>query len=165
MTAPAHHWTIVRDGVDKTRLLEQRILEGALDPAVRDIACRLVQSAPQGAHLERLERLHRFVRDSPSYQREAVELFQPARLTLEQGGDCDDLTILLGSLGWALRYPFAVEPVGDPLDPRHYSLSLGWPEADDPIGDARTNWVNTEAAAAVAFGESSQAAARRRAVL
>ena len=92
-------------------------------------------------------------------------MFQTARTTLEHGGDCDDLVILLGALAWALRYPFAVEPVGDPLDPVHYSLALGFPAADEPQGNPNTVWFNTEPAAAAAFGESAQAAANRRAPL
>lgn len=124
-----------------------------------------MRSTDRNAHAERIARLHRFVRDSIDYHREPIEMFQHARTTLEEGGDCDDLTILLGAMAWSLRYPWAVEPVGDPNDPAHYSLALGWPAADEPHGNARTHWLQTEAAAAALLGEHPYAAAERGAPL
>lgn len=161
----AHHLAIAANGVEKTRLLETRIFEGALDPAVRGVAVRMMLGVPRGDHVERLSRLHRFVRDAVPYHREPVEMFQRAGITLELGGDCDCLVILLGALAWSLRYPWAVEPVTDPMDPDHYTVSLGYPTSQDPHGDRHTHWIYTEAAAAAAFGESPLAAARRRAPL
>jgi hypothetical protein len=155
----------VRGGVEKTRLLEQRIILGALEPAVRDVATRLIAGTGRNDHVERIARLHRFVRDSVDYYREPIEMFQSPTLTLERGGDCDDLVILLGSLGWALRYPWAVEPVGDPDNPEHYSLLLGWPASDEPHGDPGTRWIQTEAAVAAALGEHPRRAGERRAPL
>lgn len=155
----------VPGGIEKTRLLETRIFEGALEPAVRDIAVRLVAGTNRNDHTERLARLHRFVRDSIDYHREPIELFQSATLTLERGGDCDDLVILLGALAWSLRYPWAVEPVGDPNDPDHYSIALGWPAGNEPRGEPRTHWIQAEASAAAVFGEHPNAAAERGAPL
>lgn len=160
-----HELVWVRDGRDKTRLLMDRIYEGATDPNVREVAQLLVRGTDRNAHAERLERLHRFVRDSVDYHREPIEMFQRAGLTLEVGGDCDCLVILLGSLVWALRYPWRVRPVGDELDPEHYSLLVGYPAGDSPHGDDFTTWIHAEPSAAAAFGESSEAAGRRRAVL
>lgn len=165
MRAPAHQWLTVPDGRAKTELLRERIFEGALDPTVRDIAVRLVQSVDRNDHRERLARLHRHVRDNLSYQREPVEQFQSASWTLEHGGDCDCLTIALGALAWSLRYPVQVQPHGPPDDPEHYSLWLGMPAGDSPDGDASTEWIHAEASAAAAFGERTEAAAQRRAPL
>jgi hypothetical protein len=158
-------WNWVRDGYEKTELVRARVYEGAIQPAVRDVAVRLVAGTDRNAHHERLARLHRFVRDSIDYHREPVEILQSATLTLERGGDCDDLVILLGALAWSLRYPWIVEPVGDPRDPHHYSLLLGWPPSDSPHGDATTRWVQTEPSVAAAFGETPEAAAERGAML
>jgi len=165
MTAPRHTWLTVRDGREKTQRIYDRILEGALDPAVRDIAVRLVQMVDRNDHLERLARLHRFVRDAVSYQREPVEQLQAAPWTLEHGGDCDCLTILLGALAWSLRYPFDVSPHGDSRDPEHYSLSLGWPASDEFSGDESTQWIHAEVSAAALLGESTESAALRGAPL
>lgn len=125
MMLPAHRWQWVRDGEAKTELLRERIFEGALHPLVRDTAVRLVQMCDRNDHAERVARLHRFARDWVDYHQESVELFQHAAHTLEHGGDCDDLTILLGALAWTLRYPWIVVPHGDPQDPVHYSLFIG----------------------------------------
>ncbi len=160
-----HRLVWVRDGREKTRLLIDRIYEGATDPAVREVAQLLVRGTDRNAHAERLERLHRFVRDSVDYHREPVEMFQRPGITLEHGGDCDDLVILLASLAWALRYPWLVRPVGDERDPEHYSLLLGYPAGDSPHGDAFTTWHHAEPSAAAMFGESSEEAGNRRAVL
>lgn len=159
------NWLRVRDGVEKTRLLETRIMEGAVEPLVRSVAVELVRTLPRNDHIGRLERLHRFVRNAVDYHRESVEQFQRPSITLEQGGDCDDLSALLGALAWSLRYPWALEPVGDPMDPEHYSLLLGWPASNEPHGDAGTHWVNTETSLAAMFGESATAAAERGAPL
>lgn len=162
---PSHRLQLVRDGEAKTELLRERVFEGALHPLVRETAVLLVQMVDRNDHAERLARLHRFVRDSVDYHQESVELFQHPAYTIEHGGDCDDLTALLAALGWTLRYPWIVLPHGDPKDPRHYSTWLGWPSADLPEGDDRTTWVHLEPSAAAAFGETSEQAGARRAVL
>lgn len=165
MNAPAHRWLAIHDGRQKTELVRERILEGALHPNVRDVAVRLTHMVDRNDHRERIARLHRFVRDAVSYHREPVEQLQHADWTLHWGGDCDCLSILLGALGWSLRYPFAIQDHGDPADPEHYSLWLGWPSSDTPDGDSRTKWTHAEVSAAAALGERTEAAAQRRAPL
>lgn len=156
---------VVSGGVEKTRLLETRVLEGALDPAVREIAVRLVHAWPRNAHAARLECLHRFVRDVVDYHREPIETFQAAGVTLQQGGDCDCLVILLCSLAWSLGYPWVADPKGPADDPDHYSCLLGYPPTDAPHGEQWTHWVQCETSCAAKFGETPQAAGARRAPL
>ncbi len=156
---------VVRGGVEKTRLLIQRILEGSLQPDVREVAVELVRTCPRNAHMLRLERLHRFVRSVVDYHREPIETFQSASYTLHHGGDCDCLTILLGAMGWSLRYPFAVLPFGDLDDPEHYALWLGDPPHDCPTGDEHTHWTPAEVSVQARFGEPTEAAGARRAEL
>lgn len=161
-----HHRLVwVRDGEVKTELLRQRILEGALHPEIGDTAVLLTRSVDRNDHHETIARLHRFVRDSVRYHREPIERLQHAAWTLHHGGDCDCLTILLGSLAWSLRYPWRVEPHGDPKNPEHYSLWLGWPPSERPDGDAHTHWIHAEVSASASLGETSESAAARRAVL
>lgn len=164
MNAPMHDWVSV-PASQKTALVRQRILEGALHPSVRDVAVRLTQMVARNDHHERISRIHRHVRDNLSYHREPVEQFQSADWTLQHGGDCDCLTIAAGALAWSLRYPFVVQPHGDPDDPEHYSIWIGWPAHDDPWGDRRTTWIHCELSAAAATGERSEEAAQRRAPL
>lgn len=155
----------VRDGLEKTRLLTELCYRGALEPAIRSVAVRLVQGVARDNHIERLARLHRFVRDSVDYHRESIETFQPASFTLQEGGDCDDHVILLCSLAWTLRYPFVPEPIGDPRDPDHYTCRLGYPPSDSPHGDARTIWLQCETTIDALFGEGLGHAKRRLAHL
>lgn len=143
----------VRDGIDKTDLAYELAYRGALDAAVRQTAVAIVKGLPRDAHRDRIERLHRFVRDSVPYHRESIETFQPAIVTLTDGGDCDDHAILLSALAWSIRYPFVIEPVGEPADPDHYSTKLGYPPGDSPHGDARTTWLQCETTIDALFGE------------
>lgn len=156
----AQAWRLVDalDGRGKTALLATRVVEGALDPVVRELAIRLVQGERDDER--RLERLWRFVSRIP-YFREPIEIFAPARSTLYQGGDCDDHTIALCALAWSLRYPWAVEPHGDPSNPIHYSARLGWPAATEPHGDTSTRWIACETTIPTVWGETTAAAAGR----
>lgn len=151
----------VRDGIEKTQLAYELVYRSAIDPAVRMVAVALVKTAPRDDHRERLARLHRFVRDSVDYHREAIETFQPPAVTLEEGGDCDDHVILLGALAWSIRYPFILEPVGPLEDPDHYTIRLGYPPSDSPHGDKHTIWLQCETTIDALFGESLGAAKRR----
>ena len=151
----------VPHGIVKTDLLREQALRGAIEPMVRQAAVNVVNTAPRFAHRERLERLHRFVRDSVPYHREPVEIFQSATRTLLEGGDCDDHVILLAALAWSLRYPFIVDPVGNPFGPGHYSIRLGMPPAEEPTGDAETEWFQCETTLPAGFGEPIESIAER----
>lgn len=155
----AHRLVTVPDGVSKTRLLLQTAIQGALDPLVRDVATKLAASTT--SDVERLRRIHRFVRDGVPYFREPIEMFAEPGHTLRHGGDCDDHTSLIGALAWALRYPFAVEDVGDPRDPEHYTARVGYPAHDSPTGDRHTRWIPIETTLPTLFSEHVRDAARR----
>jgi hypothetical protein len=132
-------------GQEKTRLLTELALHGAqFEPLVRDTAIALVRGLPNQDHRGRLRRLHEFVRDSVPYHREPVEMLHPATYTILHGGDCDDHTIALGALAWSLRYPFRIEAVGDPANPYHYTIALGYPPGELPGGDGDTRWLYAE---------------------
>jgi hypothetical protein len=148
-------------GQEKTELLRSLVYSGAVEPLVRRVAVDLVRVVPRDDHWGRLERLHRFVRDSVPYHREAVEMFQPPTVTLQEGGDCDDHVLLLCSLAWSLRYPFDVRSVGDPEDPSHYECRLGQPPSDSPTGDSSTRWSAYETTIDALPGEDVHAALRR----
>jgi hypothetical protein len=137
----------------KTRTIRRLAIEGARDPVVRNVAARLVRGTERGDYLTRIKRFHAWVRGAVDYHREPIEMFQPAGMTAKQGGDCDDLVILLGALNWSHRLPFRVEPIGHPEGPSHYSVRLGFPESDDPDGDGGTSWFWTEASCAARFDE------------
>lgn len=166
--SPSRSYLVVTDGTAKTALMyEAAIHGGTFEPLIRDTAVALMRGLPleRGAtpeqHRERVQRLHAFVRDSVPYHGEAVEIIQAATMTLRDGGDCDDHSVLLCALAWALRYPFAIIPTGDPLDPYHYTTALGYPPADTPSGTAETHWLTAETTIPAALGEPLAAAAQR----
>lgn len=71
------------------------------DPGIRELAARLVRNLPQGDKSGSVRQLHAFVRDHIRYTNdiEGVETIQTPRATLElEIGDCDDKSVLLGSL-------------------------------------------------------------------
>jgi len=140
-------------GRQKTDLLREWSIAHSTDPLVRQTAVLLVNRLPRDAHLVRLARLHRFVRDSIPYHRESVEMFQHPSLTLRQGGDCDDHVSLLFALGWSLRYPFTIQPIGHPDGPAHYTGFLGWPPGESPWGDEGTHWAAAETTIDALFAE------------
>jgi hypothetical protein len=149
-------------GRQKTDFLRSLVYASSVEPLVRQTAVRLVNGLPRDAHWDRLVRLHRFVRDAVDYHREPVEMFHTATQTLQEGGDCDDMVLLLGALAWSLRYPFQVVPVGDDFDaPEHYTAKLGWPPSDSPTGDAGTHWADFECTIDALPGEHVQDALRR----
>ncbi len=149
-------------GPEKTRFLSVLAVHGAEEePLIRQTAVNLIRGTHRDAHRERLERLHRFVRDNVQYHREPVEMFHYPSHTLLYGGDCDDHVALLGALAWSLKYPFRIVPVGDPEGPRHYTIELGYPEADTFRGDEHTRWMPAETTIDALPGESIEAAEAR----
>lgn len=150
------------DGRDKTKLIRELAIASAQnEPMVRELAAALVRSVPRYQHVERLRRLHRFVVTSVDYHREPIEMLHPASITLREGGDCDDHTIALGALAWSMKYPFRIVPHGDPSNPDHYTIDLGFPEAEWPEGDERTNWIRAETSIPAELGEDTDAANAR----
>ena len=91
--------------------------EGKKDPGVRQLAASLVRDLPQYDRLGEIKALHAYVRDAVRYTNDikGVELLQTPAATLQMGvGDCDDKSILLGSL---------LESIGRPA--RFVAIALG----------------------------------------
>ena len=154
---------VLDSGEQKTELIRQLAIFGAIhETLVRETAIALVRGLPRSAHYARIERLHQFVRDSIDYVREPVEMLHPATVTLAMGaGDCDDHVILLGALAWSIKYPFIVEAIGDQSNPHHYTMAIGYPQTEEPTGDADTTWIATETTARAMTGEHVDDAMRR----
>lgn len=151
---------VLPNGESKTRLIWELGLDGASHPLVRATATGLVRGAPRFDHIERVTRLHRFVRDSVPYHREPIEMLHPAAFVLMNGGDCDDHAILMVALAWAVKYPAIVEAI-NPENPSHYTMRVGTPPAETPFGDARTRWWSVETTVPAAFGEHVSAVVPR----
>lgn len=146
---------------EKEAKIRELAIEGAeTQPNIREIAVRLVRGTERGRHIERLGKLLTWVQ-SIDYHREPIEMFHRASTVAGEGGDCDDLVILLGALAWSLKYPFRVRPIGHPDGPRHYSIQLGFPESETPDGDTGTAWVWAEASGPAFLGEHPLTAEQR----
>jgi transglutaminase-like putative cysteine protease len=107
---------------DRISWMEAEINDGQRSARIREIASHvLTQKTPTGDWQveERdwkgeLAAAFSYVRDNVRYTRDIhdVELFQKPERTLELGiGDCDDLTILLGSLLGNIGYPLRARVV------------------------------------------------------
>lgn len=75
--------------------------EAKADPAIRELAMRIVQGVPEKDYFSEGDALFSWVRDNVRYVRDVrgVETLQWPRKTLEyMQGDCDDQSILLASL-------------------------------------------------------------------
>lgn len=151
---------VLPSGYAKTQLLWEMAVDGATHPLVRDVATSIVRTAPRFDHVERVKRLHRFVRDSVPYHREPIEMLHPAAFVLMNGGDCDDHAILMGALAWAVKYPFIVEAL-NPENPSHYTMRVGTPPAETPYGNAKTEWWPAETTVPAFFGEHVSAVVPR----
>jgi len=165
--SPRRAYVQIATGEQKTAYMIQLAIHGAtFEPLVRDTAVALMRGLPllRGAadeHVPRLRRLQEFVRDSVPYHGEAIEILQAASNTLEHGGDCDDHVILLGALAWSMRYPFAIIATGDPADPYHYTIALGYPPGDHPSGSSDTLWLAAETTIPAELGEELSDAMQR----
>lgn len=129
----------------KHRLLEELGYAAASEPLVRDTAFALAQPWPAWQPERRIAALARFVASLP-YYREPLEDFPRAAEVLRRGGDCDDHTMLMVALAWALKLPARVLPqhVDGGGSAGHYVAIVGSPEAESPHGDKSTRWARVE---------------------
>jgi hypothetical protein len=119
-----------------------------------------MRGASRDDHVERLDRLHRFM-CALDYHREPIEMIQHSAMTLRYGGDCDCHARVFGALAWSLRYPFFVESIGASEGPEHYTMRLGYPPAESPRGDRSTTWRCYETTIRALPGEHVYHAQRR----
>jgi len=116
-----------RGTIASAGLIAQLIREGARDFYVRQKAIEIFRAAgarPKDRFGEVLSLFH-WVRNNIRYTRDIfrVELLHTARLMLElRAGDCDDMTILLGSMLLATGHPVRIALTGfRPKKPHVYS--------------------------------------------
>jgi transglutaminase-like putative cysteine protease len=109
------------------RMIADMIREGAKDFVVRQQAIRIFRDfcVPPKDRRGEVGALFRWVRKSIRYTRDIyrVELLHTPRRMLElRAGDCDDMTILLGSMLLATGYPVRLVLTGfRPQKPHAYS--------------------------------------------
>lgn len=107
---------------DRIGILEGEIDAGKRETVIHKLASQILgrKSGGKWAVEERdwpgeVEAMYNYVRKHVRYTRDTtgVEVFRSPKRTLElKIGDCDDLTILLGSLLQAVGYPIMIRVIG-----------------------------------------------------
>jgi hypothetical protein len=158
-------------GVEQT-INEMRALvdEGLRDPSIIRLATDIVRGVPAFDDLAEANALYEYVRRNIRFTKDPVnkeKLYPPAELLKIRAGDCDDISMLLGTLLMAVGYPARLMTVaagGDefshvyveaqingewiPLDPARYDSQFGvappaftrarwWSLTDTSQGDLR----------------------------
>lgn len=104
-------------GTDATVGIMRKMIEaGKRDQAVRQLAERILRlyHVPRYQHVSELAALHDWVRRNVRYTKDPceVEYIQtPRRLLQTRMGDCDDMTVLLGSLAEVVGHPVGIKVV------------------------------------------------------
>lgn len=148
---------------DRISWLEMEVSEGQRSPRIRQIAGRILTgktvsgdwSVPERDWEGEVDAAYNFVRQHVRYTRDIhnVELFQKPDRTLQlKIGDCDDLTILLGSILGSIGYPLRFRVVGLGGNSfQHVYLLAGIPPHDvekwkplDPSRAEGPGWEVTE---------------------
>ena len=145
---------------DKLALLYAEAARCAKDPAVQDLALSICKDAGSRAR-GCVQAIEAFASQLP-YRHEPADVLRHPLQVAEKGGDCDDLTLLVGSLLLALNIPFEPEIVADEqcvafhvravaglppsrptigyaIDPVKWSERL-WHSAPDVPADRRGKW-------------------------
>lgn len=121
---------------DRIDHMIDEILAGKTDPRIRKLASEVLQGVPPRDWRGEAIAIFNFVRDNVRYTRDPHEreLFQRPIRSLEFGtGDCDDLTILLGSMLQTVGFPVIITVVGIASDDfEHVYLRTGLPP-DNPV--------------------------------
>ena len=127
---------------DRVAWLMDELNEGKRSARVRQIASDILTAKNAEGGWEVAERdwdgelaaAFKYVRDNVRYTRDIhdVELFQKPDRNLElKLGDCDDITILLGSILGNIGYPALIRVIGtDNQDFHHVYLCAGIPPHD-----------------------------------
>jgi len=90
------------------KIMSKLAKEGKTNPAIRQLALRLISHIPAKDWFAEIRALHEFVRDKIRYVRDVfgVETLHTPEKLLEIGqGDCDDKSILLAALLMSIGHP------------------------------------------------------------
>lgn len=118
-------------------LIRQLIEQGKRDEAIRAQAAELVQDIPEGDWQGEIQAIIDFIKDEVRYTRDPymIESVSDAKDTLELGyGDCDDYTVLAGSMLEAIGHPVRLKVVGrnqlSHIFPEAFVKGKGWQPVD-----------------------------------
>jgi Transglutaminase-like superfamily len=151
-------------GVEQTINQMRALVDEALhDPAIIRLATDIVRNVPQFDDLAEAEALYNWVHSNIRFTKDPVnkeKLYPPAELLEIRAGDCDDISMLLGTLLMAVGYPARLMTVaaaaGSPEQFSHVYI-----EGEVPAGSG--NWVAMDPARYDSqFGVSPQSISRAR---
>lgn len=143
---------------DRISYLEMEINEGKRLKRIRQIAGEILTAKDESGQWQIPERdwkgelagAFNYVRNSVRYTRDIhdVELFQKADRTLELGiGDCDDLTILLGSILGNIGFPLIIRIISTEGPVFHHVYLMAGIPPENP-----TEWVALDASQGEGIG-------------
>lgn len=110
------------------RKVAELIREGQLSFPIVRLARRIVHDVPSKRYASELQALYVWAREHVRYRKDPIgaEWLQSAERTVaERAGDCDDLTILIGSLAGALGHAWRLLTVGPtPTRQAHIAIQV-----------------------------------------
>jgi len=131
---------------ERIDLIFEEIEDGKADPKIRLLVANIIRDIPERDYLGELNAIFDWVKQNVRYTHDPynLELFNRPKRVIEYGiADCDDLTILLGSMVQTIGYPIKLRVIGVNSDePEHIYLMAGIP----PIENSEpSDWIAMDA--------------------
>lgn len=152
-------------GTDQTVKLMRQLVDAALaDASFVRKAVDIVRSVPAYDEFGELEALYEWAKSNIRFTKDPLtkeKLYPPQELLKIRAGDCDDISMLLGSFALALGYPARLITISaNPDAPQEFSHV--YVQAEAPVGSGQ--WVSMDAARADSqFGVDPPVYFRKRA--
>jgi hypothetical protein len=128
-------------GVEQTINGMRGLVDEALrDPSIIRLAADIVRNVPAFDDVAEGEALYDWVRGNIRFTKDPVnkeKLYPPAELLKIRAGDCDDISMLLGTLLMAVGYPARLVTVAASRDPEQFTHV--YVEGEVPAGSG--NWI------------------------
>ena len=110
--------------------MKEMIEEGRLSPRIRQLVGKIVRKCPERDQMCELKAIHNYIADHTRFLDDTrdLELFQEPELTLKfTAGDCDDLSILAGSMLESAGFKTELVAVGQE-DYEHVYIRADYPK-------------------------------------
>jgi hypothetical protein len=131
------------DNIDsRIDLILDEIYLGKSDPAIRQLVGKILSNVEEKDYMGELQAIFNWVRKNIRYTRDPynLELFQKPKRILElKTADCDDLSILIGSMVQSIGFALRLRVIGvESPEPEHI-----YPMVQNP--DNENDWVAMDA--------------------
>jgi hypothetical protein len=139
--------TNIKNDDEMVKLIADKIEEGALDPKVRKLAFEIVRKAgcPSKDWYCEIRAIYDYVKKNIRYFYDirGIDTYHSARAILFElkGGDCDDFSIVLGSLLAAIGYPIKLRIIAKTKQGRYIHI---YPLVGVPPHGKVEKWIPLE---------------------